>query len=235
MPPVTDRGRHTYQALLDAAERVFGTIGYARASVVDVTREAGVAQGTFYIYFQSKLDAFRQVVRDLGHGLRTATRLAYAAAPDQFGAEVAGFRAFFQFAAAHPNLYRVLRQAESVDLPSYRDYYESLAAGYRGLIETAIARGDYVPYRNPEAVAYMLMGLGDFLGMRWILWQGAEIPDSIFEDLTQFVGRALLAVPPSPGSTALPVDGMVRRSDRQVQPDGLRAGDARRGGDGRRS
>ena len=40
--------------LLKAARKVFRAKGYDRASVSEIVREAGVAQGTFYLYFPSK-------------------------------------------------------------------------------------------------------------------------------------------------------------------------------------
>jgi AcrR family transcriptional regulator len=42
------------QELMDAAVRVFHQKGLTRATVSDVTDEAGVAKGTFYLYFDSK-------------------------------------------------------------------------------------------------------------------------------------------------------------------------------------
>jgi AcrR family transcriptional regulator len=42
------------QELMDAALRVFHEKGLTKATVSDVTDEAGVAKGTFYLYFDSK-------------------------------------------------------------------------------------------------------------------------------------------------------------------------------------
>ncbi len=43
--------------LLRAARKVFRAKGYDGATVSEIVREAGVAQGTFYLYFRSKRDA----------------------------------------------------------------------------------------------------------------------------------------------------------------------------------
>ena len=43
--------------LLRAARKVCRAKGYDGASVAEIVREAGVAQGTFYLYFPSKKDA----------------------------------------------------------------------------------------------------------------------------------------------------------------------------------
>jgi hypothetical protein len=52
--PVTVRGEQTRRRLLEAAEEVFGELGFRRASIAEIVRRAGVAQGTFYLYFDSK-------------------------------------------------------------------------------------------------------------------------------------------------------------------------------------
>ena len=60
-------------ALLAAARDVFAERGYAAATVDDVVARAGVARGTFYLYFKDKRDVFRALVdemmRFLGEGL----------------------------------------------------------------------------------------------------------------------------------------------------------------------
>jgi AcrR family transcriptional regulator len=46
LTPVTARGEATRRKILDAAEEVFGEMGYYEASISEITRRAGVAQGT---------------------------------------------------------------------------------------------------------------------------------------------------------------------------------------------
>jgi AcrR family transcriptional regulator len=49
--------------ILDAAQKVFGASGFARAKLDDVARLAGVSKGTLYLYFDSKETLFREMVR----------------------------------------------------------------------------------------------------------------------------------------------------------------------------
>lgn len=48
--------------LIDAAIKVFARKGYQSASITDIIEAAGVARGTFYLYFDSKLDVFHAVM-----------------------------------------------------------------------------------------------------------------------------------------------------------------------------
>jgi AcrR family transcriptional regulator len=47
--------------LLRAAEAVFAESGLERAKVEDITKRAGLSKGAFYLHFESKEDAFREV------------------------------------------------------------------------------------------------------------------------------------------------------------------------------
>ena len=51
------------QEIIDAALLVFAESGYAAARLDDVARRAGVAKGTIYLYFESKEELFKAVVR----------------------------------------------------------------------------------------------------------------------------------------------------------------------------
>ena len=50
------------EQILAAARNVFAKIGYARASVDDIVKEAGVARGTYYLYFEDKREAFEELI-----------------------------------------------------------------------------------------------------------------------------------------------------------------------------
>jgi AcrR family transcriptional regulator len=50
------------EKIITAALQLFEQQGYHATKVSDIVREAGVAQGTFYLYFKSKEDLFRGIV-----------------------------------------------------------------------------------------------------------------------------------------------------------------------------
>ena len=54
----TKRGARTRTRLIEAAEQIFTELGYHEASIVKIAEAAGVANGTFYLYFSSKRDIF---------------------------------------------------------------------------------------------------------------------------------------------------------------------------------
>ncbi|MDR5682648.1 MAG: TetR/AcrR family transcriptional regulator [Armatimonadota bacterium] len=192
--PASTRGQRTRQKLLDAAEAVFGRKGYHEASISDITRRAGVAQGTFYVYFASKRAILAELVRERSRNLRRAIREATAGLADRLEIERVGFETFFRFIRRHEGIYRIVNQAEFVDRKLFRWYYRRLASGYaRGLAE-AMRRGQIGAF-DPEVVAYCLMGIADFVGMRYVLWEPDGPPAHTMDQVMRFIRRALTGGP----------------------------------------
>jgi AcrR family transcriptional regulator len=185
------KGLETRRRLLDAAERVFGELGFYDASIVKITEAAGVAQGTFYLYFSSKQVIFEELVRDLHARVRHAMQEGAAQGRDRIESERLGFRAYFQFTAEHPALYRIIRQAEFVSPETLRFHYEKITEGYVDGLREAMARGE-VAEGDPEVLAWALMAAGEMLGMRWLLWNGRdEMPAEVLNELDHLLVRML--------------------------------------------
>jgi AcrR family transcriptional regulator len=188
--PTTRRGQRTRGRLLEAAEEVFGERGFERASIVDITRAADVAQGTFYVYFESKKEIFTELVESLGHALRVRLAEAVQTEGDRETQDKAAFSAFLSYVAEHRHLYRIVRQAEFVDEDLYRAYYRKLADGYIRRLQPEMAAGRIAKI-DPETLAFTMMGIFDFLGMRWALWEGRMPPKRALDDVFAFIGRAM--------------------------------------------
>lgn len=164
--PSTRRGRETREAILRAAEEVIGQRGYSAASITDITRAAGIAQGTFYIYFEGKEHVFRELVAEMGRLTRKTLSAAAAGAKDRLGAERLGLKAFLDIAAARPTLYNIVEEARFVDPDSYNDYFTSFARGYARNLEAAAREGEIRP-GNALIRAWALMGMAVTLGERF--------------------------------------------------------------------
>jgi AcrR family transcriptional regulator len=194
------KGERTRRRLLEAAEQVFAGHGYHDASIVKITEAAGVAQGTFYLYFSGKQAIFDVLVEDLNRRLRHAMADASAKGSNRMEVERLGFEAFFRFTSEHPTLYRVIRQAEFVSPKMLHLHYERLAEGYIEGLRAAAERGEIAP-ADPVVLAWALMAVGEMIGMRWILWGDTdEVPPHVFEETMAFVARAL--GPPAPAPAA---------------------------------
>lgn len=59
--PRSRKGARTRQRLLDAAKAVFEQAGFREARISDIAQHAGLSHGSFYHYFDSKEQIFREV------------------------------------------------------------------------------------------------------------------------------------------------------------------------------
>lgn len=186
--PVT-KGEKTRQAIFNAAEKIFGQNGVNRANIAEITREAGVAQGTFYIHFDSKIDLVEGFVKYINHLLRRELQRYAFGTQDRRETERVGMLAFYQFLSKHRAIYRVVPEFEMIGREVGLWYYKKLAAGYAKGLERGIERKE-IRKLPVTFLVRSLMGLTHFIGLKWIIWVNnsqAQVPPQIFEDIMDFI------------------------------------------------
>ncbi len=67
-----------YEAILEAAVKVIATNGYSNSQINKIAREAGVADGTVYLYFDSKEEMMIDVFNEFVGGFVEEVRLEMA-------------------------------------------------------------------------------------------------------------------------------------------------------------
>jgi AcrR family transcriptional regulator len=188
--PRTERGRRTVRKLLEAAAQEFGQRGFHEAAITGITSRAGVALGTFYTYFESKEELFRALVRDMSQATRAHVAEAVRGAPDRLAAERTGLAAFIAFTRKHPELYRIIEEAQFVAEDVYREHYLTFVEGYREGLAGAAAKGQIV--EGPDELrAWALIGMSVFLGMRYGIWNEDMTPEQVADGAIDLVSDGL--------------------------------------------
>jgi len=194
--PRTERGRRTVRKLIDAAAAEFGERGFHDAAITGITQRAGVALGSFYTYFNSKEEVFRALVREMSRATRAHVAEAVKDAPDRIAAERLGLEAFIAFARMHPELYRIVEEAQFVAPDAYRDHYLSFVEAYRRNLAHArerlqISGGTGDCDETDEARAWALIGMSVFLGMRYGVWDQSLAPRRVADIAIELVSEGL--------------------------------------------
>src|SRR5206468_2489177 len=70
------KGERTRYRLKVGAARILETKGYQDMRVSDLCKSAGVALGTFYVYFKDKMDISTEVILEFGAELYAQARVA---------------------------------------------------------------------------------------------------------------------------------------------------------------
>jgi AcrR family transcriptional regulator len=212
---LTSQGLERREQLLDAASRLFAEHGYAETRIVDICREAGVAKGLFYWYFETKEAVFRDLAAELRLKLRREQARAIAGYDDPLQQLRQGAEASVRFMAAHARSFALIA-VENVDrqfVDDIRHGTEVHADDTERLVRAGIDAG-LIRDEDPRLLAYsVLTTVGWFAHFHRTGRLGPGI-----DELARFVGRhvvcslaaseqvvrATLAVPSAPLDPAEP-------------------------------
>lgn len=163
------------ERILSAAERVFARRGFFAARVSEIAKDAGVADGTIYLYFKSKDDLliswFEMRMAQVNVALRAAVS-AVAGAPPR--AQLHAFiRTYLQLVHDEPGAAEVLtielRQSakfmKEYENPEFVDFLRMLG----GLIAAGQERGELASEIPAHVAARMIFGMLDELSLAWVL------------------------------------------------------------------
>lgn len=192
--------------LLQAGMVLFSANGYHDTKVSDIVREAGVAQGTFYLYFDSKadlfvalLDEFIVLITEAVSGITVdmdsiTTQVQLAA---RLRAAVERILAVYRDNAALARI--VIREGSSLDAKSadrWQQAIDRLAEIGAAVMDEAIERG-LLPPQNGRVVAYCVLGMYERVAYRWLVEDQSMDLDELADALTRYemLGVSGLASP----------------------------------------
>ena len=172
------RSQHTgdkRDLILKAATKLFARRGFFNAQVADVAREAGIAAGTVYLYFQSKDDLLISIFERTMHEALEASRLALAGVSDP----VERLRRLARLHLKRLGEDRDLAVVFQVELRQSTKFMErfssTLLQDYLHAIRDAVAdaqtAGLFRSEVSPTFAAKMLYGALDEMATNWILSQ----------------------------------------------------------------
>lgn len=157
----TKRGERTRRQIIDAARRVFERGDYLSVGVADIAREAGVAHGSFYTYFSSKLDVFRVICAEVAEAVDASVRPPRDThESDPVKALRESNRRYVETYRANARIYAMMSRLEHVDqdlLRSDRIRQRKHFARIADQIRRWQARGVADPTVDPDATATALV------------------------------------------------------------------------------
>lgn len=167
-----DRAGDKRERILAAAERIFARHGFFGARVSEIAKEAGVADGTIYLYFKSKDDLLISLFENRMRQVNDDLRRAIADRPP--AAQLRAFiHRYLQLVSDEPTAAEVLtielRQSskfmKEYDNPQFQDFLRMLG----GIIAEGQARGELDPAIPSHIAARMIFGILDELALAWVL------------------------------------------------------------------
>ena len=161
------------EAILRAAITIFARCGYFNSKVADIAREAGVADGTVYLYFKSKEDILHSIFdRSVDEALGAAKELV-----EQLSDPREKLRQIAHMHLERLGADRDLAVVFQVELRGSTKFMEEFSAAgfaeYLSLIRTTFEEGQragmFRADLNARVVAKVLFGALDEMATNWIL------------------------------------------------------------------
>lgn len=157
----------TRRALFSAAATVVGKYGYEEASIAKITALAGVANGTFYNYFETRQDLFDQLLPTVGEGLLDYIRSRVKRGASGVERERQRMVASFEFFQQNRGFIRILNEAEVYAPRAFKKHVKKVAEDYIAGLRRQFENGELGPFREDElkTIVYILMGARSYLMM----------------------------------------------------------------------
>jgi len=162
--------------ILDAAVRVFAAQGYDTARVGDIAKEAGVAYGLVYHYYDSKDAVLEAVFREAWGRLLAAVALAEETGMDAAEQLELVVKIVLRAWRDDPDLVRLLVR-EVTRNPHIQDELDEIGQAFASLermVRRGQADGTFRAELDPKLASWMLYGALEEVLTGWVLGQ---LPD----------------------------------------------------------
>lgn len=190
-----ERAANIRSKIFEAAGTVVGDVGYSDATISRIAEQADIAQGTFYLYFQSRQALFDELLPHFGQRLVAYVRSEVAGASNFLEVEERGFVATIDFLRTNRGFYRILNEAEVAAPFAHKKHMMALTEHYVRSMQRDIERGLIKPFKKKEleVIAHVLEGARTYLYMRYLKEEdvGAKLPAWVTKTYMSLVRHGL--------------------------------------------
>lgn len=162
-----------YDAIIKAAGRVIAKNGYANSQISKIAKEAGVADGTVYVYFNSKEEIMINLFNEFLGGFVKEIRAELEDIDDVREGLKRLVKAHLTILQANPDLAAVclveLRQPDQNLRLATRDVLRSYFKLLEELVEDGQKSGFFNPTLNKYVARQMIYGTLDEIVTSWVL------------------------------------------------------------------
>lgn len=182
-----------YAELLRAAREVFAEKGFDATTVSEIVARAGVAQGTFYLYFPSKIAVALDLAKELRSKIEQALHDSFADTT-HLGEMIersvdASFRIMGEYSDVLALTHSGIRwlAAEEANSPIF--------APYHTLIAEAIRHGQAIgvvnPTVQPDVTAVFIVGTIYYAADQCYVYHSTLAPEIYITEASRFIRKAL--------------------------------------------
>ena len=179
--------------ILRAAREVLAEKGFEATTISEVVARAGVAQGTFYLYFPAKTSLIEALSKEMLEQTLVTVNEAVTQTSTINEAIEAGVRAAFLVAEQYCDVLDIveMRTGLTHSVAYWEDLYEPYYNMIVELIQQGQETGELDPNVNATLAARMIVGLVEKAADDCFLYRPEINADDYIAEATRFVQRAL--------------------------------------------
>jgi AcrR family transcriptional regulator len=156
--------------IIEAAMRVFSRKGFHKTNVRDITADAGISTGAFYLYFSGKRAVFREAMDEIIRDMMESIEASVIEEEEDVKKRMLmrGFIFYEQYSGYSDMLYQLRAEMASEEEWArekgkiiYRHFTEPLTSDIRKATEQGVSRN-----LDPELLAYTFIGVIEILSLR---------------------------------------------------------------------
>ena len=171
--PTTRNGIATFNLIVDTTIDLFYKQGYFNTTIQDITSQAGIAAGTFYLYFPNKLLLYKHILNEFQHDIRKRISERVANIEDRYEKEKEGIKTFINYAIDNPHSYNIIWESLYIDKKLFTDYYDGFAKRYERGLKKSVEDGEMHDV-DTELVSWILMSISTFFGLKMVNELGSD-------------------------------------------------------------
>jgi len=158
----------TRRRLIEAGTRSFAKLGYHGMKIAAVTRDAGVANGTFYLHFKDKQTLFLDILRAAIGKLAAGLFAVHGYGEQIKSAEREEISVVFDFAEKNRDLMRIALNTDSSELLKGVDIFDPIIEMRIKQIKKGIEAGNVNRSINPLIAARAEVGMMMSVVLWWL-------------------------------------------------------------------
>jgi AcrR family transcriptional regulator len=196
--------------IVAAATRVLARQGYARSSLLDIAREAGMSKGALHYHFPTKESLVAKVLEQALDTVAQRTLSAWerANAGDPFLAFRSAIRELWEVRRTRTDEVAVIADLLAQSLydsqlrPQLADYYRTASAQVMQRLLPFLEGAGLRPRVAPELLPRILVGLLDGLVMQHFVDEGAIDSEHLVQAIETMASSLFERPPPAPSSSS---------------------------------
>jgi len=174
----------TRKRLIDAGTKAFAKLGYHGMKIAAVTRDAGIANGTFYLHFKDKQELFLEILRSAVGKLAAGMFAVHGYGDGAHNAEREEISVVFDFAEQNRDLMRIALNTDSSELLKGVDIFEPIVELRIKQIKKGIESGNVNRSINPLIAARAEIGMMLSVILWWLDNKDKASRSDLIETLT---------------------------------------------------